>query len=77
MECSGSDAVLQGTTAIQKKTISPIPIKTQEFTAKVLIKNVTVLNTFALTFSKEAGLTREKQIRKTSVCGYDSGRNLS
>jgi hypothetical protein len=30
--------------------------------------------TFVVTFSKLAGLTTEKQTRKTSVCGYDSGR---
>lgn len=32
---------------------------------------------FALTLSKEGGLTMEKQMRKTSVWGYDSGRSLS
>lgn len=33
--------------------------------------------TFVLTFSNDGGLTREKQMRKTSVCGYDRGRNRS
>lgn len=32
---------------------------------------------FALTFSNDAGLTSEKQIKNTSVWGYDRGRNLS
>ena len=35
------------------------------------------LHTLALTFSYEAGEAREKQIRKTSVCGYERGLNLS
>lgn len=35
------------------------------------------LLTFALTLSKEGGLTIEKHIRKTSVCGYESGRSRS
>ena len=30
-----------------------------------------------VTFSKEEGLTTEKQMRKTSVCGYDSGLRRS
>lgn len=33
--------------------------------------------TFALTLSNEGGLTIEKQIRKTSVWGYDSGLKRS
>lgn len=33
--------------------------------------------TLATTLSNDGGLTREKQIRKTSVWGYDSGRSLS
>jgi len=33
--------------------------------------------TLALTLSKEGGLTIEKQIRKTSVCGYERGRRRS
>lgn len=33
--------------------------------------------TFARTFSKEAGFTSEKQIKNTSVCGYERGLNLS
>eukprot|EP01136_Pigoraptor_vietnamica_P037304 Opistho-1_new@105096 len=32
---------------------------------------------FALTFSKEAGEMSEKQIRNTSVWGYESGRRRS
>lgn len=32
---------------------------------------------FVLTFSKLGGDTSEKQMRKTSVCGYDSGRRRS
>ena len=31
---------------------------------------------FSFTFSNEAGATTEKQTRNTSVCGYESGRNL-
>jgi len=34
-------------------------------------------NTFALTLSNDALLTMEKQIRKTSVWGYERGRSLS
>ena len=34
-------------------------------------------NHFALTLSKDGGLTMEKQMRNTSVCGYDSGRRRS
>ena len=34
-------------------------------------------NHFSRTFSKEAGEVTEKQTRKTSVCGYDSGRKRS
>lgn len=34
-------------------------------------------HTFALTLSNEEGDTMEKQIRKTSVCGYESGRSRS
>lgn len=30
-----------------------------------------------VTFSKEDGLVTEKQMRNTSVCGYDKGRSLS
>jgi hypothetical protein len=33
--------------------------------------------TFAFTLSNDGGLTMEKQIKKTSVCGYESGRNRS
>ena len=33
--------------------------------------------TFALTLSKDDGLTIEKHMRKTSVCGYDKGRSRS
>lgn len=33
--------------------------------------------TFALTLSNEGGLTMEKQIKKTSVWGYESGRKRS
>jgi hypothetical protein len=33
--------------------------------------------TLAFTLSKEGGLTMEKQMRNTSVCGYDRGRSLS
>ena len=29
-----------------------------------------------VTFSKEEGLTTLKQMRNTSVCGYDNGRSL-
>lgn len=41
------------------------------------IKYQKTRRTFALTLSNDGGLTMEKQMRKTSVCGYDSGRNLS
>lgn len=34
-------------------------------------------NTFSRTFSNDAGATTEKQIKKTSVCGYESGLSLS
>ena len=34
-------------------------------------------NHFSLTFSNDAGEVTEKQTRKTSVCGYDSGRRRS
>ena len=33
--------------------------------------------TLERTFSNEAGEMTEKQIRNTSVCGYDSGRRRS
>jgi hypothetical protein len=33
--------------------------------------------TFARTLSNEGGLTIEKQIKNTSVCGYESGRKRS
>ena len=33
--------------------------------------------TLLLTLSKEAGLINEKQTMKTSVWGYERGRNLS
>jgi hypothetical protein len=33
--------------------------------------------TLAFTLSKEGGLTMEKQIKKTSVWGYESGLSLS
>lgn len=32
---------------------------------------------FAFTLSNEGGLTMEKQMRNTSVCGYERGRSLS
>jgi len=35
------------------------------------------LLTLPFTFSKLGGLTRLKQMRNTSVCGYDSGRSRS
>ena len=36
-----------------------------------------MFHTFAFTLSNDEGLTMEKQMRKTSVWGYDSGRNRS
>lgn len=45
---------------------------------RVTFNNMCIyLFTFVLTFSKEGGLTSEKQTRKTSVWGYESGLNLS
>ena len=36
-----------------------------------------IVDTFALTLSNDDGLTIEKQIKNTSVCGYDRGRSRS
>lgn len=42
-----------------------------------LLVAMTSKPTFALTLSNEGGLTIEKQIKNTSVWGYDSGRSRS
>jgi hypothetical protein len=38
---------------------------------------IVLVRTLALTLSNDALLTIEKQMRKTSVCGYESGRRRS
>lgn len=43
----------------------------------VRVEGICYQRTFALTLSKDGGLTIEKHMRKTSVCGYDKGRSLS
>ena len=53
-----------------------VPLSFLLVSCKLFVLNSDI-PTFALTLSNDEGLTMEKQIRKTSVWGYDSGRSLS
>lgn len=53
-----------------------VPLSFLLVSCKLFVLNSDV-PTFALTLSNDEGLTMEKQIRKTSVWGYDNGRSRS
>jgi len=50
----------------------PLEVHQSEFEV-----DASICRTLALTLSNDGGETMEKQMRKTSVCGYERGRSLS